>query len=272
MEPEIDGIRLKLKRAWDQLKGIETELRAFVKSDFYEPRIEFDAQSQILTAKVHIKNAPDPMWGVRIGEVIHNCRSALDYVIWELYILNNRRAPITKQNQFPVFETQLGFNNRGVGKFLDGIGSRAIDLIKSEQPFPKNEGGTGEGIKSPLWHLHELSNADKHRRIYLTSALIEEFKFTFPPLKQSVIVRNQVRSNPGPIKEDTILARAYFSGCTDWPFAEPYVNSELRTDIAFDQRTPAVGGWLVFATLVDVANRTERILKRISEEIFSVEL
>ena len=173
MKPQLDGLRLKLKRAWDQLNAIEIDLRAFVKSNFYEPRIEFDAQSQVLTIKVHIKKPPDPMWGVKIGEIIHNLRSALDYSIWELYILNNLRAPVAKQNQFPVFETEAGFNKRGMGKFLDGIAPRAVALIKSEQPFPECDGGTGEGIKSPLWHLKELSDADKHRTINLTATLIE---------------------------------------------------------------------------------------------------
>lgn len=272
MTPQLDGLRLKLRRAWDQLKEIETELRAFVKSNFYEPQIEFDTQSQVLTIKVHIRKSPDPTWGVKIGETIHNLRSTLDYSIWELYILNNRCAPVAKQNQFPVFETEAGFNGRGVKKFLNGIAPEAVALIKSEQPFPQENGGTGEGIKSPLWHLKELSDADKHRTIHLTATLIEQFDFRFPPLKQTVKVRSEIRNNLGPINEDTVLARAYLSGCTDWPFTETEVNSELRTDIAFDQRTPAVGGWLVFGTLVDIANRTERILRRIADEIFRTEL
>ena len=46
----------------------------------------------------------------------------------------------------------------------------------------------------------------------------------------------------------------------------------LHTDVAFEHCTPAAGTWLVFGTLVDVANRTERILRRIAEQSFKTAL
>ena len=270
---QLDGVRVKLRRAWNQIDGIKAELSAFVKSDVYVPKIEFNTDTHWLTISVHVKKNPPLMWGVQIGEIIHNLRSALDHIVWELFMLDNLRQPARGTRlQFPIFETMAGFDGRGRSQFLLGIGPNAVGLIRSQQPFPECDGGTGEGKKSPLWHLKELSDADKHRTLHLTGTLIETFDFTFPPLKQPISIQERVVNNPGPIHEDTILARVHIPGCSEWPFTENHVNGELRTDIAFDHGTPAVGAWLVFPTLVNIANRVERIIRKITEGIFSLEL
>ncbi len=269
----LDGIRVKVKRAWNQINGIKAEITTFIMGDVYEPKIEFNTDTHWLTISVHVKKNPPLMWGVQIGEIIHNLRSALDHIVWELFILDNlRHPPVGTKLQFPIFETQAGFDGRGRSQFLRGIGGNAVRLIRSQQPFPESEGGTGEGRKSPLWHLKELSNTDKHRTLHLTGTLIEKFDFTFPPVKRPISIQEKTISNPGPIYEDTILARVHIPGCGVWPFSEDHVNGELRTDIAFDHGTPSVGGWLVFGTLIDIANRTEGIIRRITEEIFGLEL
>jgi hypothetical protein len=237
------GIRLKIKRAWQQLDGLGSDLQSFLNEDPYVPRVQFDGQTQMMTASVHIRKSPDPMWGVRIGEIVHNLRSALDHAVQETVILDTRRPPTTKQNQFPVFEHASGFGKRGVKKFLHDVGPAAISLIRSEQPFPKNDGGTGEGVKSPLWHLKELSDHDKHRTLHLTGTMVSEFKFTLPPLKRDAKVTTETLTGPGLLQEDVVLARAHFPGITDWPFETDKVNCELRTDIAsIKERQRWVGG------------------------------
>jgi len=270
----FDGIRLKRSRAWDQINSLKADITSFLWSDLdaYVPRVDFNGQTQILTISVHINKVPDAMWGIRVGEIVHNLRSALDHVIWELFIKNNRQTPrIRDKHQFPIFDNQAGFNS-AIPQFLKGLDNKAIDLIRSEQPFPVSEGGTGEDIKSPLWHLKELSNCDKHRTIHLVGILLHEYNFTFPPLIREVTMHKEVIQNAGPIQQDAILARAYFPGVSEWPFKEREVKGHLRTNIAFDQWTPAVGGWLVAETLIESANRTDRILRHIAREIFNFDL
>jgi hypothetical protein len=267
---KLEGIRLKTKRARNQIKGLKAEIDAFIDRKPYIPRVKFDPKAHLLIASAHVNKPPDPMWGVQIGEIIHNLRSALDHLVWELAF--PKSMEVTK-NQFPIFMNESGFRKRASdGEFLKGVSTKAIRIIKSEQPFPKVDGGTGEGTKSPLWHLHELSNADKHRILHVTGTLIDSFNFTFPPLKHDVTgVKRLNRCEPGPIQQDTVLGVAYFPGVTKWPFTESKVQCELRMGIAFDNGTPSVGGWFVFQTLVDVADRTERIIERIAAEVFETD-
>lgn len=271
----FDGIRLKRSRAWEQIYSLKADIASFLQNDPapYVPRVDFNGQTNILAVSVHINKTPDAMLGVRIGEIVHNLRSALDHVIWELFVKNNGQSPpIGSKNQFPIFKTKAGFKERGETLFLKGIDNKAIDLIRSEQPFPVSEGGTGENIKSPLWHLKELSDCDKHRTIHLVGTLLEEYNFTFPPLTRDVTVQKEIVHNTGPIQQNAVLGRARFPGISEWPFQDREVKGHLRTNIAFDQWTPSVGGWLVAETLIEIANRTDRILNRVAKDIFSFDL
>ena len=267
------GIRLKRQRAWDEINSLKADIRAFVESDPYEPRIKFDGKTHWLTVSVHTKKGPDSMWGVRIGEIVHNLRSALDHVVWQLFIKANKRTPrLPSKLQFPIVETKAGFDARAVPIQLNGIAQNAIALIRSEQPFPVSEGGTGEGPKSPLWHLAELSNADKHRTLHVTGTTLTSYSVNLTLTRDVSGVQRHQKCGPGPIQEDTVLERAYFPGVTEWPFKERQVEGQLGVDVAFDLATPALGGWIVISTLIDIANRTDRILHRLGIDIFRIEL
>src|SRR5437660_11538579 len=102
--------------------------------------------------------------------------------------------------------------------------------------------------------------------------MVETFNFILPPLKHDAVVHREPPRGPGPIQQDSILGHAYFPGVSVWPFADDKVQCELRVDVAFDHGIPASGTWLVFATLADAGNRTERVLRRVAEEIFKIEL
>jgi hypothetical protein len=92
----LAGIRLKLSRAWSQINTLKPEIAEFLKRDPYVPRVKFDGRTHELLVSVHTQEAPDPMWGVRIGEIVHNLRSALDHVVWELVILAARQPPVSR--------------------------------------------------------------------------------------------------------------------------------------------------------------------------------
>lgn len=275
MGDSFTGIRLKRRRAWDEVNRLNDDIQTFISAEPtpYLPRVHFDKKTHIIAITVAVQKAPDPMWGVRIGEIIHNLRSALDHLVWELFILHNRKPPpLPSKNQFPIFDTKARFKAHGVPVQLKGVSDRAIRLIEAEQPFPVADGGTGEGVNSPLWHLAELSNADKHRTLHVTGNLLQSFEFTFAPLIRDATIEREMVHAAGPIQQDTILGRARVVDGKGWPFAEREVNGQLTVDIAFDERTPAVGGWIVIATLIDIANRTDRILSTIGRQIFGIDL
>lgn len=172
-------------------------------------------------------------------------------------ILHTGKLPTTRQNQFPVFETEAGFLDRGEKKFLHDVLPAGIGIIESEQPFR-----TGEGMGSPPWHLHELSNVDKHRTLHVIGAMLQAYELPLPALAEGVnVVPLEVRPS-GTIDDDAVLWRGLLEG-QDKPLLDDKLNATFTVDVAFDGATPAVAGLPVFTTLKAIADRTAKVLNSV---------
>lgn len=120
------GVSLKINRAGDQLKRLKIEIEDFFNTKPYVIERQVDPHAEHVLAVVRIKQPCPPMWSAVIGEIVHNLRCALDYLVFQLIILETGTAPTSSKVQFPIFETEAGFNSRGVPKMLHGVGSGAI--------------------------------------------------------------------------------------------------------------------------------------------------
>jgi len=264
------GVRLKLKRSWEQLNMLKAEIDAFLDERPYQPQIAFNRSSRTLIVKVVVNRSPDPMWSVYIGEILHNFRSALDHIVWELA---GRPSPRTHKTQFPIFANEAGFDERGTNQFLKGVNEAVIRLIKSEQPFFVRQDGTIEGtVHSPLWYLKQLSDIDKHRTVHLVGNALSAHHISFPPVAHPFRVVVLHEHAGGPILQNTILWQGILEGAATWPFEEGDIKAEFGVEIAFEEGTPAPGMWGVKGTLIQVGNRAEHVLRRIAVEVFRTEL
>ena len=181
--------------------------------------------------------------------------------------------PHRPRTQFPIFETELGFNDRGTKQFLKNIDVAAIELIKSEQPFFIRKDGTPEGItQSPLWHLKELSDIDKHRTLHIMTTALPAHNLQFPTVAQSFTTVDVQEYSGGPIQQDTVLWTGILHVAKSWPFANGEVKAGLEVEVTFESGTPAPGMWGVHGTLAQLGNRAEHILRRIANEICKTEL
>jgi hypothetical protein len=209
----------------------------------------------------------DPMWGVKIGEIVHNFRCALDHSVHQLYFFLHDSFPPEKiRNQFPIFMDPAKFKTNGL-TMLQGIGKKAASLIETFQPF-----STGENEKSPLWHLDKLSNFDKHRTLHLTGGTLEAFNFTFPPLVNPGRIYKRVRER-GEFQHNTTIVEGEFVG-RGHPFGDQQVKMKAQClfDIVFDERTPVVAEWSVTRTLLDIADRTRAVLEKIGKDVFGIDV
>jgi hypothetical protein len=104
-----------------------------------------------------------PTFGIIIGDVANNARSALDYIVNELSSL----PPDSKGRnriQFPIVDNEESFR-QSCKKLLNGVDPALVDKVKSLQPYQ------GNGINAPLAVLREINNGDKHRKIRVVSAI-----------------------------------------------------------------------------------------------------
>lgn len=276
MIPSLDGVCLKLQRAYQQIELLKGEIDAFLHERPYEPTLQLDRVPgetnpryiHIFTIRITERRRCPPEWGVILGEIVHDIRSALDHLIWQLVIYATDKPPAENdKTQFPIFLTAARFqSNRS--SMLKGVSKKAASLIESFQPF-----ATGENTSSPLWHLNQLSNIDKHRVIHLAGGSVHTYNFSFPPLANPARVERQELRECGAFEHNAVLMKGrIYSDLPPFDSDQVKMNAEMSFEVVFDQRTPLVAGWSVIRTLIVAADRTRDCVAKIATDILSMEL
>src|SRR5216683_1186315 len=112
MKASLTGARNKIDRAkkhFDEVNAaVEIALGAEDKADLTPPyEYKPDRQELIITSP---KPKPvDPALPLAIGDCIHNLRSALDHLIFQLAVLNGRAVEAEKKISFPILLTDKDF-------------------------------------------------------------------------------------------------------------------------------------------------------------------
>jgi hypothetical protein len=146
----------------------------------YEISGEFrlDSSEYVFTGKLRKPLDDLLLWGVIFGDAVHNLRSALDHLVWQLVRLNNKNP--SGANQFPICDT--GTNYWSVGwrngkktsstreRCLGGVSDAHKALIDEMQPYRTR---IPPRASHALSTLRDLSNHDKHRLIHLTAFAID---------------------------------------------------------------------------------------------------
>jgi hypothetical protein len=180
-----------------------------------------------------------------IGDCLHNLRSALDNLAYELAVRHHGSSPLPepfdRRSEFPIFGDRP-MDERERRNKIGCIHPRAQAIIKRLQPHNRGDMFASD----PLWKLHQLSNMDKHRVPHVAQVAV-----------RSVIDVPEIPGVPGTL---TIHLGSYEDGAeiaTYTPrtsaFAEgfdPKVHMDplLTFGIAFGQRS-ATPGWNCSLTL-----------------------
>lgn len=181
MTHPLDGARDKIDRSLYHLNAlIEQMPDAAFYADAITLRQELDPKAS--TIRVYFDHIPDiPRdWALIAADALQNLRTALNYVAWELAVLNlartgQKREP-DRYTEFPIADSPARFPNRYVAD-LDPV---HVAKIKDMQPYSpafmanlKAEIAAGldpemlARTNHPLAKLRDLSNGDKHRTLRL---------------------------------------------------------------------------------------------------------
>lgn len=172
MIDETRSYARKVFRAKQHLDEIKAELAG------YEGRHPYvavrdrntDPNPRVWTYRAHLAKKPSPDIALMVGDVVHNLRTALDYVVAELVPLNRRR-----KCKFPVIHSDILATDPQTGEYLDrsegaailrndftsavfGMDTDAAAFIYSLQPGK----APYDASTHPLAILSALDDADKH--------------------------------------------------------------------------------------------------------------
>jgi hypothetical protein len=107
----------------------------------------------------------EPRLSVLLGDVIHNLRSALDYLIPPL--VEASEAKLSTKHEFPVYLDCRDYAAKVGSKTKANVKGplrhivHGLAVIADWQPYHTQ----GNPETDPLWGIHRFSNADKHRQL-----------------------------------------------------------------------------------------------------------
>jgi hypothetical protein len=162
MNPSLDGVYLKLRRAQTHLEAVEKMVAPFLHAPIsLVPKL--DTELNLVVQRVKLPDPPPELSAV-VGDCLFNLRCVLDYLIWQLVLINGGEP--SRSNMFPITSTPQNFALEISKKRLQGVSGDAQKIIEQMQPYhPENE---------VLKYLNGLHNLDKHRRLNLLTAVASD--------------------------------------------------------------------------------------------------
>lgn len=232
----LDGPVAKLDRARTHFQALDKSIGAFKRSkthDIVVTKFDQETGEKVVHLKI-LKEPENPEWGLILGDMVHNLRSALDHLVWQLVLLNGEKP--RRQNQFPIIRAKNDYwevpANRSESvrdRMLAGVAEDHRAFIDMVQPF--NGGGDPKGTSLAV--LSWISNADKHRVVsagfVLTSEPSQELFDVTTTHPGGAVVNMEM--NWGELKDGAEIMRFR----PDPPDARVNVNAAIPTYIAFRQ-------------------------------------
>ena len=228
----LDGPRAKVAGANEQANALNKLIQRFFKDNPRATGFDLDPDAGEGLMWVEIGNQPPLRWSVIIGEIIHDLRSALDHLAWQLGINNLRGRDPHDRTEFPIFLDATGkdgFGKKGRPKIRD-LGPNSRAFIEGLQPFDRPD--------DPLWILQTMSNTDKHRIPHLNVVTAEVSKWKLVPKDPRFRLESIFYESPVILEGRTVFARVVAYGP---PGSEMEVHPRIIVRVAFGKGTPVDG-------------------------------
>ena len=239
------GVRLKIERAKEHIRNLDTAIGIFLRDEPYRLGAKPHPVPQIDHTTLYIAEVqpvPD-QFSLIIGDAVHNLRSALDYLMWQL--VDAAGGILDKNIYFPVSQTPHQFQSAIGNREIQKITPEALNIIHSVQPYTT--------LDQTLWLLHQLDIVDKHRLLLTTVASMDKWGVDLA-IGQTLWF-NSERFVPLVAGNDVVnLPTSTYKQQAEKDF-------QLGVDVAFGQSEIAEGE-LVLYTLNKMADLVEGLVSR----------
>lgn len=184
------------------------------------------------------------LWGLLLGDIVHNYRCCLDHIAWDLYKRGQTPNLTDQQEQnigFPICARRVTFNN-SLNQKLPGVRLADRAIVRRYQPYKPGERRASRHVFTVL---RDLSNADKHRAIQPVIPIPN--RITFNNLRPTDCIVRRIAPAPGysgTLQPGTELARFYVKKTGP----QPHIDVEPHFAL-----TPAINERL---TLIDFLKKT----------------
>jgi hypothetical protein len=243
MADPFDSAWLKWAWAVIEAKALEADIDAFTKHFRAEGlgRTRCDYQPKyhrfaVVLDSLTIAEFPQ-RWGIRLGNIVHNYRSALDHVAWTLAEQGSTPPFTLKESAqrsilFPIQTSRVKFND-GIKRQLPGVRRAEIAKVRRYQPYKY-----GQIRKTAaLTILERLARFDKHRTIQPVAAYPFNGHLEVTYMRDCVVPRGTKNNPRKELEVDAEFAYVYVR--KDGPKPEMSVKADLDVKPVIDK-----GFWL----------------------------
>jgi len=249
MHPSLDSAWEKWHRAIEQSQALDEEIAG----DEYRIPLWLDTNSDPDHDVFRVEAIPQtPLrWGVLIGEIVYNFRSALDHAVCAAVTLNGRDCE-RPRSQFPLLSEKRFWPNHRDS--ISGLTRAQRALVRVYQPYQTWYRKRPFRKPHPLGMLAAMSNADKHRVLNSTFYSPREDDPGF----EIVVAEGEGEIEYVYVHDDPLEVNAEAVSVSWTPKdanARLKMEGALRADIALDN------GWSVAATLTGIGQLVAAVLR-----------
>jgi hypothetical protein len=161
-------------------------------------------------------------FGILMGEICYNLRSALDYLVFELARLDSGAEQ--SGTQFPIIDAKEDFVRDAERRWLKGINASHVAAIERLQPY---NGCNWTRL------LRECSNPDKHRHFMPSGGHVNAWIYTSLENDLSRIPHGYARTAPHAVY-GTVDVKVYVTGNITFPDGTPVIETfeEIEREVA----------------------------------------
>lgn len=178
MPEPLQGVKVKLRRAREHLDAFALDAQLYVEEAFVTSRFVTDG-GRLHEYRVRCVKPPPLIWGALIGDCLHNMRSALDYLVYDLASASVAPRSLVSAERsackFPIHHSAASFDNEVAT--MPFLSEEIVSRIRGVQPFHR---GGGASHADPLAILQRLNNQDKHRLLHTTGFALEWSAYNKP--------------------------------------------------------------------------------------------
>jgi hypothetical protein len=245
------------------LKLLDDECRAVLESKPFCVVSDFDQDSGCHVLRFRAReNVFSKKLGLRVGDAVHNARSALDQAVWLIACRSNPiellwEPGIARKISFPVLRDKKQFPKHRLMPFITDDAKSVLDSL---QPYQRGRMGQAMDDLDTLW------NIDKHRVIHQSAAQLDISHIGFRP-GSVFIERHLIESSPettwfplkGTLEDGTKIATIRFADGAGPPITDVHVSGEPKAEIAFGSGFFALSVDVIGGLLVQLDQALERI-------------
>jgi hypothetical protein len=227
--------RLKLARAAEHLAVLKSAMHDYSREVNHRLVRRYEPLTDEFIVQIEITK-PIPLgWSLIIGDALHNLRSSLDSLAFELCGRHSGglSAAEGRRIQFPICDLPKSFDEEiKRKKRLRHLTPRAISIAERLQPYAPTKWQGG----NPLGILRELNDIDKHRTLLLAYSNLHSGTVRISRAGDTKSEYFDVPMLGGVLRDGAIVAR--FQLPADFPATDVRMGTSMGLAYTLDEGVP----------------------------------